>query len=161
MTRPDDQPPASADERRALLPCPFCCGQPTMVNRGGDLFVFRCPETSPCFGSGMATYGQRSRRDEAIAAWNTRLAAERQPYTFAPVEGETWDGVTQGGWQPIETAPRDGTTILGSRTDWHDHCCKIWWDVTAGVDGDWSGAAGRFTHWMPLPAAPANGGSHE
>ena len=56
-----------------LLPCPFCGGEVTIEDRGdGDLFVILCPEGSPCTGSGLATFGMRSKKDETIAAWNTR-----------------------------------------------------------------------------------------
>lgn len=63
-----------------LLPCPFCDQQPAIETRGKDLIVFRCPESSPCYGSGLAVYGQSSRREEAVCAWNTRpeAAAEIQ-----------------------------------------------------------------------------------
>lgn len=62
-------------------------------------------------------------------------------------------------WQPIETAPQDGTRILLC-----DDRCKpfptllgrwchgAWWsDATnSGASIVWSDA----THWMPLPAPP-------
>lgn len=56
-----------------LKPCPFCGSEVTIEDRGdGDLFVILCPEGSPCIGSGFANYGLRSKKAEAITAWNTR-----------------------------------------------------------------------------------------
>jgi hypothetical protein len=63
-------------------------------------------------------------------------------------------------WQPIETAPKDGTRILIASKEgvasasWS--CC-IHWDPA----GDWSDsdeyatpAGHEITHWMPLPEPP-------
>lgn len=73
-------------------------------------------------------------------------------------------------WQPIETAPRDGTRICGfwqytypgdgERTygerviEWHEELCG-WLDDerevhTRGAEDN----TGLFTHWMPLPELP-------
>ncbi len=67
-------------------------------------------------------------------------------------------------WQPIETAPKDGTRILVARIGRNESGkdLGIWWACT----GHWSdhyknwndgiepcGLCGP-THWMPLPAAP-------
>lgn len=84
------------------------------------------------------------------------------------------------GWQPIETAPKDGTIIdvwreeFGRETvywgrrphecgemgphcdsDWHREKQPSWVCSTFGeyVGGDHA----PFTHWMPLPTPPASG----
>lgn len=65
------------------------------------------------------------------------------------------------GWQPIETAPKDGSRILIS----HKYGLKIaWWGAAAynrktkSYNSGWTDG-GNYgfvaTHWMPLPAAPA------
>lgn len=76
-------------------------------------------------------------------------------------------------WQPIETAPMDGTWVLlcgGTTTEedielyedikaqdtkrpvvafWHqDEWCFAFWD------GSWYERYKRPTHWMPLPKPP-------
>ena len=63
------------------------------------------------------------------------------------------------GWQPIETAPKDGTGILvycqKSLTVpvtggyWDDHpACQCW------IAGGYMQKVFPPTHWMPLPAPP-------
>mgnify|MGYP003501912451 FL=1 len=78
-------------------------------------------------------------------------------------------------WQPIETAPKDGTDILvyfapitGRLSGWW----KVSWENLYGdrtpADGSWcvddnkhgpyplrGYCAGDDTHWMPLPEPPA------
>lgn len=60
-------------------------------------------------------------------------------------------------WQPIETAPQDGTEVLL-------HCAEgdinvaywdgTWWaDTIEGGDVTRRGS-GEPTHWMPLPEPP-------
>ena len=67
------------------------------------------------------------------------------------------------GWRPIESAPRDGTAILG----WADGSFAVvhWVDWGRG-DGDWQlTETGSFaddgpwwpTHWQPLPPPPEPG----
>jgi hypothetical protein len=63
-------------------------------------------------------------------------------------------------WQPIETAPRDGTVILVYAPGL--------FQTAAWVDGYWTTACENWlddvTHWMPLPEPPttkgANNGTH-
>lgn len=75
-------------------------------------------------------------------------------------------------WQPIETAPKDGTWILvygkGTKdeseprkiavaqfTNWLNGTYrKGWWWQFAWYDGGYYGEFDRATHWMPLPDAP-------
>jgi hypothetical protein len=62
-------------------------------------------------------------------------------------------------WQPIETAPKDGTRILllTGRTEvavgrWLDnsHTRMPWAGWTTDL-----GPSSRATHWMPLPRPPS------
>lgn len=51
-------------------------------------------------------------------------------------------------WQPIETAPTDGTLVLG----WIDGL-----EIMVYADGRWwnsQGYSSQPTHWMPAPSSP-------
>ena len=83
----------------------------------------------------------------------------------APTQGPTDAGLTArvlfSEWQPIETAPKDGTHILvcgphNNGSQYMDVCGwpKNWtskWPVAYMAY-----AAGEPTHWMPLPTPPTN-----
>lgn len=64
------------------------------------------------------------------------------------------------GWQPIETAPKDGTTLLGydsSRTYEPEEGLGAV-EFMRWIDGAWrdpSTYSMRPTHWQPLPPAPS------
>lgn len=54
-------------------------------------------------------------------------------------------------WQPIETAPRDGTTILVVNAKIGLYSVEEW------RQGAWRNDEGltvRGTHWIPLPTPP-------
>lgn len=62
-------------------------------------------------------------------------------------------------WQPIETAPRDGTRVLGWCNDKYVDICYIehkdsvgdvWMTDNCQDFGGWENP----THWMPLPDKP-------
>ncbi|MGH2343401.1 hypothetical protein ACRC7T_18200 [Segnochrobactraceae bacterium EtOH-i3] len=62
-------------------------------------------------------------------------------------------------WQPIETAPTDGTLILVCRTGMRETP-----RIVLFMDGAWWSAGGQWisdtrSRWMPLPKPPAEEGS--
>lgn len=62
---------------------------------------------------------------------------------------------TAGEWLPIETAPKDGSTIMV----WREDHGGIWWGSFDGhkwlvVYGNNKVHARDITHWMPLPEPP-------
>ena len=70
-------------------------------------------------------------------------------------------------WQPIETAPKDGTEILlwgpycerPSPAKWYDGKWCAYWDGFRVIEseGDFGTDYREFdvpTHWMPLPDPP-------
>jgi hypothetical protein len=65
-------------------------------------------------------------------------------------------------WRPIETAPKDGSTVLLYFAD-HSLAYPMigtgFWD---GVTGQWWNKAwNEATHWMPLPDPPATAATEE
>lgn len=69
------------------------------------------------------------------------------------------------GWQPIETAPKDGTEVLLAYPGGLVKSGK--WTLFGGAYEDhWAdGKRPRFgsdpTHWMPLPAPPQDSPAHQ
>lgn len=69
-------------------------------------------------------------------------------------------------WQPIETAPKDGTWIIAwcvhQNSQWSKAPVGEGWEAPVlaqwidhnGGGWTWNGLCGQFTHWMPLPKAP-------
>lgn len=62
-------------------------------------------------------------------------------------------------WQPIETAPKDGTFVILKGGE-HDEgygapCVVAFWDgrfwVYAYWDTNWRSSYRNPTHWMPIP----------
>ena len=59
-------------------------------------------------------------------------------------------------WQPIETAPKDGTEVLACRAGKKWRQVLGWQWGSGGYDG-WYNSGGRSynpTHWMPIPDLP-------
>ena len=63
-------------------------------------------------------------------------------------------------WQPIETAPKDGTLILGwwtiAGSAYAPHVVRFVADAPEGPNwfDDYGAPFSEPTHWMPLPPAP-------
>jgi hypothetical protein len=66
-------------------------------------------------------------------------------------------------WQPIETAPKDGSNIILANSGrvafgkYLDNSKTRWpWEGWITPDGPWGGRATKpATHWMPLPPPPS------
>lgn len=68
------------------------------------------------------------------------------------------DTPAESGWQPIETAPKDGTQIIGFCSKHESIFMTLWEDGHWGLE-DWDSqhfCAHAPTHWMPLPPPPAS-----
>jgi hypothetical protein len=67
-------------------------------------------------------------------------------------------------WQPIETAPKDGTGVLGWWPLWTAFPVRIWWQnnqwrMAEDHPATWYDGMPRWhgpTHWMPLPEPPGS-----
>lgn len=112
-----------------LLPCPFC-GTAAHVQ---DCHGHRSPPWSVRCDHCHAEQWPQGNRENAVMLWNQRI----------PV------------WQPIETAPKDGTEILGLKI--HGDEARYYllsWQKYGGGFEDSEGFGSESTHWMPLPEPP-------
>ena len=61
-------------------------------------------------------------------------------------------------WQPIETAPKDGTKILAFDPSLFGICLAIWYQGGWYVSEESQDGSGYedmpISHWMPLPPPP-------
>ena len=64
--------------------------------------------------------------------------------------GDEWPA-----WQPIDTAPRDGTRVLTFRRNFGECMAVAWFDA---IEGEWRPVNGGVwpepSHWQPLPRCP-------
>jgi hypothetical protein len=100
---------------------------------------------------GHTVAGEMLGRHKAFAEAANALRGSDAPLTYpSPPAGMV------GGWMPIETAPKNGTEILGYTEE--GGALVLYWDSMTGEMDHWSdGMSVRFwkpTHWMHLPAAP-------
>lgn len=86
--------------------------------------------------------------------------AAKDHITINEVILEALQFVKERQWQPIETAPKDGTEILicGFDIVGDFTACKAWWhDKSSEIvpQFDWvDDALENPTHWQPLPQLP-------
>jgi hypothetical protein len=57
------------------------------------------------------------------------------------------------GWQPIATAPRDGTPIIGHWCG-YKRPCVMWWNFADEAFESWTDRNEDPSHWLPLPPKP-------
>ena len=151
MTPPTVPAAVPAAVSAELLPCP-CCGDTDLeggifpIDRGETMFAIRCGNREGCGISMECTQMddiEGHPRDRLRKAWNRRSQPEA------------------GEWQPIATAPRDGTRVLIACIG---ECGALWmyvawnkrsiWRVLERKDGSHIDVLDTPTHWRPLPAPP-------
>lgn len=116
-----------------LLPCPFCGGEGHYDN--SDVSAHEWIACTVC----GATAG--------VKKWNLRTSPVPAP---APT-----------GWMPFSEAPKDGTRFLAICATGQIRLVR--WDDPGGDRYPIADSAGTIwddapTHYMPLPAPPADGG---
>ncbi|MFM0506647.1 hypothetical protein [Paraburkholderia sp. RL17-373-BIF-A] len=156
----------NTDAVPSLLPCPFCGGHAEIETIEKDCFGVGCPNCDFQLMNGPWAIGWHRSKLSAATEWNCRPAA-----------GVQAEAVTA--WQPIETAPKIGRTLLlgypNSAGKWRT--VRGQWMSEAYIEQNWEEPddvePGWFetsveaedvpncwpispTHWMPLPAAPAS-----
>lgn len=57
-------------------------------------------------------------------------------------------------WQPIETAPKDGTRVLVWHPYWNAASTAQWYGTDWRIVYDLKPFVSQPTHWRPLPAPP-------
>lgn len=92
--------------------------------------------------------------DEALERERLLIAyRKRQPLAWEAAKKLL---TTSDGWQPIETAPKDGTRVLTFRVKFREAMAVAWFDGE-----EWRPVHGSAwpdpTHWMPLPEPPKEG----
>jgi hypothetical protein len=101
--------------------------------------------------------------DDVLAAAQkvTEWAASRglKAYELCGIRNR-WPEPQAARWQPIESAPKDGTLILAwfrAQTYYPAHIgLSRWWEGDKFNAPNWAdgGGLGEPTHWQPLPAPP-------
>jgi Lar family restriction alleviation protein len=137
------------DAGASLKSCPFCCSDDLFTQSALGRRQVVC-ETCEASGPTEET------DEEAIEAWN-RLGLSRSA-TAAPT-AEQAEAVRE--WQPIETAPKDGTEVWAfngeqARMLWSEGQEWALWVWADQLLADADPEPEQPTHWMPLPAAPAS-----
>lgn len=99
---------------------------------------------------------------EMVEAGDRFLASGKRGEILTAIWRAMHDAAPSG-WQPIETAPKDGTRFLGTGDEGWVAICSREPDETHAIPETarrqlrLTGSAGYATptHWMPLPAPPS------
>ena len=157
-----------------LLPCPFC-GKLASRDARNHIYETGCDNVG-CSVLPSAVQLSQAAADEA---WNRRATQDAAPVgtpgQFTTMCLAIEDAVTGrvfdvDPWQPIETEPKDGESVLIWKPDERmvgEYMMAAYWDDRQGgyvpvggvhKQGYYSETAGRDqgypTHWMPLPKPP-------
>ena len=146
MTTTNMTPERLAEE---LKPCPFC-GETELYFRGRGIGQITC---KTCGSEGPEKYSQEA----AEECWNYRpieddLLAEAKALKAEKAQAEAERDALASTWQPIETAPKDGTEILGLTATHGRYIICLDENYLRLQNGE--AVRWNFTHWMPLPATP-------
>ena len=103
-------------------------------------------------------------QDGVMVGVSRQALEELLAHVAAPAQPAPIAGLEPVAWQPIKTAPRDGTPILCFTPDYQSEFSDqsgidvLWFD-----EGAWLYNAEPVTfqptHWMPLPASPNSASS--
>lgn len=149
-----------------LLNCPFC-GSNKIDEDGWVSLNTSGPACDECGGS-VGTSSLTN--EENVGLWNTRadtssdaaamacrwleaketLATKYAEITRLTQENERMREALK--WQPIETAPKDGSDVL--TWDGNDHCVLFFSQYGHGWTAGNPKVKHLPTHWMPLPITP-------
>jgi len=122
-----------------LKPCPFCGASLIAHDDQNDMYVRRYG-THYRHPYSLCYLADTEVTPSMIEEWNTRST---------PKHGEA------AGWQPIETAPKDGSSFLSLNRNQGNLMAATWWSPVRNYFCATGGQQlYQFTHWMPLPAAP-------
>lgn len=93
--------------------------------------------------------------EERRGAWTTNVGQHGNQVEY--IRADLCRPEPQG-WQPIETAPKDGTRVLAY---WPDCSCQVesWFGPWLGEmvwqsEFEWGSRRNNPTHWMPLLEPP-------
>lgn len=107
-------------------------------------------DTSPCMAEDDCRLDMEAAR--RICALTEQLAAAKRDAKEAEAYAGGLEQRTK--WQPIETAPRDGTPVL-LWGPWGE--VGMWcYSHPIGWNDGYEALMHPPTHWMPLPEAPAS-----
>jgi hypothetical protein len=115
--------------------------------------VYVCSPDTCCDYTVVATMGRaeaiRHDRKSRDAAHIARLDPQTVSALLARLDK------AEAGWQPISTAPKDGTYVMLGIAGQDGPCMGFWSERTnAWDDGDYRSYMTGFTHWRPLLPPP-------